>query len=269
MVNQPGRLKGAGMGTCGMRIEHLYRYPVKGLTAEALDQTRVEAGGAIPWDRAFALAQGDAPFDPAAPVWLQKQNFMCLMRNARIAALRSSFDPRTGELAIRAPDGSAVVAPALTEEGRARIGAFLTAFLGEEARGAPRFHHVPGHVFGDQGQPVVSLINLASLADYEARQGAPRERMRFRANVYFSGAPAWAEFDWVGRQIQLGRASLRVLKRTVRCPATEVNPATAERDARPIQELRALYGHSDLGVHAEVLEGGEFALGDAIEVMPE
>ncbi len=50
-----------------MRIEHLYRYPVKGLTAEALEEVAVEPGSTLPWDRAFALAQGDAPFDPAAP----------------------------------------------------------------------------------------------------------------------------------------------------------------------------------------------------------
>ena len=49
-----------------MRIEYLYRYPVKGLTAEALEAAEVEAGGCIPWDRAFALAQGDSGFDPAA-----------------------------------------------------------------------------------------------------------------------------------------------------------------------------------------------------------
>ncbi len=49
-----------------MRIEYLYRYPVKGLTAEALEAAEVEAGGCIPWDRAFALAQGDAGFDPGA-----------------------------------------------------------------------------------------------------------------------------------------------------------------------------------------------------------
>ena len=60
-----------------MRIEYLYRYPVKGLTAEALETAEVEPGGCIPWDRAFALAQGDSGFDPAAPVWLQKMNFMC------------------------------------------------------------------------------------------------------------------------------------------------------------------------------------------------
>jgi uncharacterized protein YcbX len=251
-----------------MRIEAIYRYPVKGLTAEAMETAEVEAGGAIPWDRAFALAQGDAPFDPAAPAWLQKQNFMCLMRNARIAALRSSFDVRRGVLTIRAPDGDTISENVLTEVGRERVGAFLAAFLGEEARGAPRFQHVPGHVFCDQKQPVVSLINVASLRDYEGRVGQRRHRRRFRANVYFSGAAAWSEFDWVGRTIQLGGTTLLVTKRTVRCPATQVNPDTAERDANPVLELRDLYGHSDLGIHAEVVEGGRFAAGDAIELLP-
>ena len=60
---------------------------------------------------------------------------MCQMKNARIAALFSFFEPRSGMLAIRAPDGSAVVENALTEAGRERIGAFLAAYLGEEARG--------------------------------------------------------------------------------------------------------------------------------------
>jgi len=252
-----------------MRIEYLYRYPVKGLTAEALEWTEVEQGGCIPWDRAFALAQGDSGFDPAAPAWRQKDYFMCLKRNARIASLFSFFDPRTGMLAIRAPDGSAAVENALTEAGRDRIGAFLTGYLGEEARGAPRFHHVPGHSFCDQRGKVVSLINLASLRDFEARVGARRHRRRFRANVWFSGAAAWSERDWVGQTIQLGGAVLRVTKGTTRCPATEVNPVTAERDANPPVELRSLYGHVELGVHAEVVEGGRFAVGDSIEVLPD
>ena len=250
-----------------MRIEFLYRYPVKGLTAEALEAAEVEPGGCIPWDRAFALAQGDSGFDPAAPAWRQKANFMCQMKNARIAALFSFFDPRTGMLAIRTPDGTAVVENALTEAGRQRIGAFLADYMGEDARGAPSFHHVPGHSFCDQRSKVVSLINLASLRDFEARVGARRHRRRFRANVWFSGAPAWSERDWVGRQIQLGGAVVRVTKPITRCAATEVNPETAERDAEPVAELRALYGHIELGVHAEVIEGGSFAVGDAIELL--
>jgi uncharacterized protein len=252
-----------------MRVEYLYRYPVKGLTAEALETAEVEPGGCIPWDRSFALAQGDAAFDPAAPGWLQKTNFMCQMKNAKIAALASVFEPRDGTLTLRAPDGSFVSANALSAGGRAKITGFLAGYLGDEARGTPVFHHVPGHSFCDQREKVVSLINIASLHDYEAKVGARRHRRRFRANVWFSGAPPWSERTWIGQQIQLGGAVLRITKGIVRCPATEVNPETALRDTDPVAELRQLYGHPELGVHAKVVEGGRFALGDSIEILGE
>ena len=126
-----------------MRIEYLYRYPVKGLTAEALEVAEVEPGGCIPWDRAFALAQGDAGFDPGQPQWLQKANFMCQMKNARIAALFSFFEPRSGMLAIRAPDGSAVVENALTEAGRERIGSFLSGLSGRGGARHPALSPYP------------------------------------------------------------------------------------------------------------------------------
>jgi uncharacterized protein YcbX len=254
-----------------MRVEYLYRYPVKGLTAEALEAAEVEAGGCIPWDRAFALAQGDSGFDPKQPAWLQKTNFMCQARNAKIAALASIFEPRDGTLTIRAPDGSSVSADALTVAGRAKLSAYLVAWLGDEARfttaAGPAFQYVSGHSFCDQREKVVSLINMASLHDYEAKAGARRHRRRFRANVWFSGAAPWSERSWVGQHIQLGGALLRITKGIVRCAATEVNPVTAERDADPVAELRQFYGHTELGVHAKVIEGGRFELGDSIEVL--
>jgi uncharacterized protein len=250
-----------------MRIEYLYRYPVKGLTAEALEQAEVEAGGPIPWDRAFALAQGDAGFDPNNPTWLPKWNFLCLMKHAKAALLFSTFDPGAKTLRIRAPDGSGIEANAMTVGGRERIASFLADYLGDEARGHPTFHHIAGHVFGDQKTPVVSLNNLASLRDYESKVGARRHRRRFRANIWFSGAPAWAEREWIGREIQVGGAVLRVVKGTTRCPATEVNPETGERDADPVGELRSLYGHVELGIHAEVVDGGRFSIGDAMVLL--
>ena len=189
------------------------------------------------------------------------------MKHARAALLFSVFDPGSKMLRIRAPDGSGIEANPMTPAGRERIGAFLADYMGEEARGQPTFHHIPGHVFGDQKTKVVSLNNLASLRDYELKVGARRHRRRFRANVWFSGAPAWAERDWIGRELQIGGAVVRVLKGTTRCPATEVNPETGERDANPVAELRSLYGHVELGVHAEVIEGGRFSIGDAMELM--
>jgi len=251
-----------------MRIEYLYRFPVKGLTAEAIEEATVEAGGTIPWDRAFALAQGDSGFDADNPTWMPKTNFMCLKANAGIAKLGSFFDPKTGALTLRGPDGAEITENALRPDGRVRLGAFLTAYLGDEARGTPQFVLGKDHSFSDQRQKVVSLINMASWRDFEAKVGARRHRRRFRANVWFSGAAAWAERGWEpGRELQMGGAMLRITKGIVRCPATEVNPETAERDADPVHELRTLYGHTELGVHAEVIEGGHFAVGDAIEVL--
>ncbi len=254
-------------------VRSIARFPVKGLDAEPLAEATLSPGEAIPWDRAFALAQGDGGFDPEHPTWLPKQNFLCLMRNARAARLRSRFDPATGRLRIEepaapgGPSADAVEADVLHPEGRAAVAAFLVRFLGEEARGTPAFHHVPGHVFADQRRPVVSLLSLSSLAAFEADLGAARDVRRFRANVLLEGAAAWAEEGWVGRELRLGSARLRVTKPTTRCPATQVNPDTAERDADPAAELRRLYGHINLGVHAEVLEGGTLRPGDALVLL--
>jgi len=249
-----------------VRVEHIYRYPVKGLSAEALAEVHLDPGEPLPGDRKFALVQGDAPFDEAAPTWLQKQHFAMLMQNERLASLHAAWDDRREVLVIRPPDGEALTASTATAEGRAAIAAFLAAFLGHEARGRPRFVTSPGHSFSDHRNKVVSLINLASLAALEQAMGRSLDPLRFRANVYFSGLPAWAEFDWVGRTIELGGATLTITKRIPRCPATEVNPMTARRDCDPVQGLWDGFGHPDLGVYGRVEDGGRVAVGDTIVV---
>ena len=251
-----------------MRIDHLYRYPVKGLTAEALEEITLEEGQILPWDRAFALAQGDAPFDPKKPSWIRKSNFLCLAAHPRAALLRSAFDPHNGVLLIRFPDGSSVAENPLHPDGQARLAEALTRFMGSEARGTPRFIHAPGFNFIDDAAKVISLINLASIHDLERSAGAERHHLRFRANIYFSGTPAWSEFDWLGRDIQIGGARLRLTRRIVRCAATEVNHETAERDAETVRELRQGFGHADMGIYGEVIEPGRIAVGDALELLP-
>jgi uncharacterized protein YcbX len=144
---------------------------------------------------------------------------------------------------------------------------FITGFMAEEARGRLRLVSAPGYNFTDIPQKSVSIISLASLAALERAHGMRLDPIRFRANIYISGGKEWADFDMVGQEIQLGSARLRVWKRIVRCPATEVNPETAERDATPPKILREHFGHADLGVQAEVLDAGRVAVGDALEVL--
>ncbi|MCS6932763.1 MAG: MOSC domain-containing protein [Acetobacteraceae bacterium] len=249
-----------------MRVERIYRYPVKGLSPESLEQVVLEPGETLPQDRRFALAQGDAPFDPASPRFLPKQNFACLMANPRLALVHSAYDARADVLLLRAPGLPPLATGIGTPAGKAAAAAWLARFLGPEARGEPRLVEAAGHAFTDQARKGVSLLNLASVAAAERAIGRPLDPLRFRANILFSGLPAWAEFDWIGQELLVGGARLAVFKRTLRCPATEVNPATGERDIPLPALLRRHFGHADLGVHATVAEGGRVAVGDSIEM---
>ena len=56
-----------------------------------------------------------------------------------------------------------------------------------------------------------------------------------------------------------------MVKRIVRCAATEVDPDTAIRDLPIPRTLMDTYDHADCGIYAEVIEGGEIAAGDTIE----
>jgi hypothetical protein len=111
----------------------------------------------------------------------------------------------------------------------------------------------------------VSIINLTSVAAVETAAGAPVNPLRFRGNVYVDGWPAWREFDLIGRELSLGGARVKVVKRIVRCAATEVDPDTGMRDLPIPQTLMQSFGHADCGIYAEVVAGGEVAVGDPIE----
>jgi uncharacterized protein YcbX len=253
-----------------MQIESLYRYPVKGLTPEPIAGASLTPKKCIPWDRAFALAQGDADFNPAEPAWLAKTNFMCLLRNAGIALLKSSFDDATGLLTITAPNGQVLQADPLTQEGQGLFTAFLTDYLGDEARtGAsrPRFTYAAGHSFCDHKTQVISLIGLGSLRALEQAAEGVRDKRRFRANIYIDNIEPWAEFSWLGKILAIGDTTLVVQERIDRCGATTVNPDTAERDANPVKELQKNFGHVDLGIFAEVVTGGTIKPGDEIRVL--
>ena len=94
--------------------------------------------------------------------------------------------------------------------------------------------------------------------------GSPIHPLRFRANLYVGGGAAWEEFDWVGGEIEIGEARLRIPSRIPRCAATGVDPETGARDVNVVKGLQAAYGHYDMGVYAEVLRGGRVAVGDRV-----
>ena len=247
-------------------VQAIYRYPVKGLSAEALARTTLAVGQTIPGDRLYAIENGPSGFDPAKPAYFPKQRFLMLMRNARLAELRTNFDDATHTLIIRHQDREAARGDLRTPQGRAAIERFMAEHCAADLRGPPNVLHAPGHSFSDVARKVVSIINLASVAELENAVGAPVNPLRFRGNLYVAGLPAWREFDWLDREIAIGpQVRVKVVKRIVRCAATEVDPDTAMRDLPIPRILMQTYGHADCGVYGEIVQAGEIALDDRIE----
>jgi uncharacterized protein len=252
-------------------VKSIYRYPVKGLSPEPLERVELQVGGCLPHDRRFAIALGTTEFDPAEPRWLQKTHFIMLMRDEVLARLTTHFDPATGMLSVAEGETTLLQAPLNEPFGCNRIARFFDAFMGDAVPGPLRVVEAAGHAFADarpkpnaSTDKYVSLINLASISDFERKIGAAVDPLRFRANVYFDGPPAWREQEWMERELTAGSTRLRVIAPITRCAATEVNPATAERDIPVVRELMRHYDHNLMGIYAEVIGAGAIAAGDKV-----
>ena len=248
------------------QIQSLLRHPVKGFTPEALDRAVLSEGGYFPCDRIYAVEDGPSGFDPQAPAFAPKQKFTVLAKIASVARARTAFDDETGELKVAADGRRGVSANLRTADGRAVFEAWLADFLGEAARGPLKLVEAPGHRFTDHPQGFVSVVNLASVRDLEQRVGQPLDPLRFRANIYVDGWPAWIENDWVGRTLRLGSAEVSVFKPIVRCVATHVDPTTGERDIDLVRALHDHYGHLFCGIYVSVTASGAVALGQVAEL---
>lgn len=247
------------------RIAQIFRYPVKGLSPEPLTKAEVSPGGTIPMDRAFALAHGSTQFDTANPKFLPKSKFLMLARNERLAALHSRYHDETQELIIER-DGKQVARGRLDMPvGRQMIEQFFAAYMANEVRGSPKLLRGGGHTFSDVPRHCLSLINISSLRELERVMKMPLDPLRFRANLYFDTGLPWQEFDWCGDEFQIGGdVVVRAVSRIVRCAATNVNLETADRDVNIPLQLQQAFGHADMGIYVEVINGGMISLGDTV-----
>ena len=252
-------------------ITHLTRYPVKGLTGEALEVLRLIAGEGIAGDRAVAIAREAGVFDPSAPEAKSKLHFLMLAKDEALAALEAQFDDDTQTLTVRQTSGPALTASVQTDAGRTEIAQFFKVYLGKDGL-EPQVVSAAGHKFTDisvvsaEKMRAISLVNLASVRALEEATGRKIDHRRFRANICFDGVPAWDELNWVDRDVQIGGAIARVVKRTKRCPATDVNPDTAARDINLPAEIRKHFGHFDMGIYAEIETSGGVTIGSSVKL---
>ena len=252
-------------------LQSIYRYPVKGLSPEPLADVAVQAGCGFPRDRTFAITNGAWEFDPGSYRPRPKSDFLMLMLHESLAALRTRVSEDERRLSVGGADGRTVEYDLNDAADLERLSDFFAAYLPDKVKGRPRLVRSGVHRFTDVSvvsptlMQSISLINLASVRDLGAHMGRDLDPLRFRANLYYDGGEAWEELGWAGREIRLGSLRTHVVLRTRRCAATNVDPATGARDLGIPQALVKNFGHGDMGVYVELLDGGTLRPGDALQ----
>lgn len=250
------------------RITALARFPVKGMSAEPMEEVTLHPGEGFPGDRQWGFARPNSGFDPNDPQPIPKDKFVVLLNEAALAGITARL---TGDLLVLTHQGAEQRFDLNQDTGRTDAAEALKDRLGLTE--TPRLVRSDPHRFTDVSvvspelMNAVSILSTASVAAFADDIGQSVDPRRFRMNVEVDGWAPWAELDHVDREIRLGSVRLKALLRTRRCAATEVNPANAERDMMVPALLRKSYGHFDMGVYAQVIEGGTVRVGDQAELI--
>jgi uncharacterized protein len=126
----------------------------------------------------------------------------------------------------------------------------------------------------EQDRYAVSIVSEASVEEL-ARQGnggQPVDPRRFRMLIQVAGAAKpHEEDDWLGRDVRIGEAVVRVVKPDARCVITTQDPDTGERDFPTLHVIKEYRGlregrKLDFGVYASVVQPGRVKVGDSISV---
>lgn len=240
------------------KLVRISRHPIKGHGREDLASVVLSAGKCLPFDRHWAVAHEAARLVPG---WNPCMNFARGAKTPALMAITSLLDDRAGRITLSHPDR-----PDLTfaPDDPADLPRFLAwvAPLSPPNRAAPVGLVTAGRGMTDSDFPSVSILSTASLAELSARMGMDLSPHRFRGNLWIDGAAPFAEFGWIGQDITIGTARLRIRERITRCRATAVNPDTGHPEGDTLTALEAAYGHQDFGVYAEVIGSGSLATGD-------
>jgi uncharacterized protein YcbX len=233
-----------------VRVAELWRYPVKSLQGELLDEASVTEGGFV-GDRAFALFDLDTGFGLTA-----RRVPQLLFASARFVGVH-----RPPEITL--PDGTIACGDAALSHwlGR-RVALRAAAEVHERRYENPLdvdhdadwivFDGAPGP-FHDSKRTRVSLVSRGTLGEWDRR--------RFRANVVLDGD---GEDALVGTTIDVGDVRLDVVKRIDRCViTTRPQPDGIERDLDVFTRINR-ERDGCLAVGALVARPGTVMVGDAL-----
>ena len=236
-------------------VQSLWRYPVKSMRGEELEEAFVGFGG-LRGDRRFAFRSSANRDD--FPYFTGRDERQMLRYRPRF---RQPHDDIACDalVDVETPEGErfAVDDPQLIERLRRDVGPQHHVTLMHSDRALADAFPVS----------IISVQTARALGEETAMQCDPR---RFRANIYIDlGADAgFAEDDFVGRSVRIGaEVVVKIIKRDTRCMMITLDPDTAEKT--PALLKRVAQAHSGTaGVYGDVVREGIIRTGDAVELLP-
>ena len=253
-------------------IKNIIRYPIKGLSEEYLENIVLKKNQVLPGDREFALARYNVEYNDSNPKHLRKTNFLALVKEEKLATLKSTFNPNTKHLLIKLGENTVIDEYIKDRKSIEKVETFFQEYLNLPINEKPNL--VQGisvkenagltHSFSDIPDKAVSIVNLNTVMDLEKKIGKAINPLRFRANFLIAGGSPWEEFNWIDKKIQIGGCVLEIFKKTQRCAATIVNPLNGNRDINIPKEINSHFGHIDLGIYAKVIKSGKISILDKL-----
>ena len=252
-----------------IQVSRLSVTPVKGFAVWHPDEVTLGESG-VAEDRRFYLIDEDGLRFGA-------------LRHGPLVRFSARYDAATDELVFRLPDGSEI-------SGTVEVGEPVTTdFYGRDVAG----HVVRGPwadaVSADVRLPIrlvradrpgdgvdrgkgggVTLLSDASVEELSGRSGEAVDARRFRMLIAVSGTEPHEEDTWIGGEVELGKARVRVNGHVGRCAITTQSPDTGVRDFDSLRAIKDYRGQNprtreiDFGVYGQVMQPGLVRVGDAV-----
>lgn len=227
------------------RVTALFRYPVKSMGAEPLQQVDVSWNG-FDGDRRWAFVRGGLV--RSGFPWLTIRENPSMWKYEPYFA--NTDDPNHSVTMVRTPSGDEfdVVDPGLAVE------------LGHDSRVIKQDRGV------FDAMPL-SLISLQSISALESSVGKDLEPRRFRPNIVIDaidGGDA-PEDSWISDTVTIGDIQMRLDKRDKRCVVINVDPETTLRDASVLRAV-AQEREACFGVYGTVAKRGTIRVGDSVSI---
>jgi hypothetical protein len=249
-----------------LTVSRLSVTPVRGLALHHPDRIQLDEHGVVD-DRRFTLLADGRVFDGT--------------KFGPLVQVRADLEHEPERLTLTFPTGEVVTDEVILGEpirpviydrrftARPVIGPWADALSAHAGRSLQliRSERLPG----ERDRNPVSILSEASVEELsrQGNEGRPLDARRFRMLIHVAGATPHQEDEWMGSEVRIGEAVVRVTRPDPRCVITTQDPDTGHRDFPTLHAIKAYRGMRegrkiDFGVYADVVTPGTVMLGDEV-----